>query len=301
MSTATRKSKRRHSQAFPEEQEEQVTATDDAPTYVESTGQDRLDKERDVWDAFKDEHVEVFDLSSILPRRFDLVREVDQRTSQNRDTVLDTLRKYIAIRRAAAQDSEQPDLAFRARDLLTEIAHLCDKSIEDGHEKTNICKTAWDTVERSIRLIDQAIQDQEKAIAPPGTHLAPDFLPVIPMPSLKKPARFTLSPDPDEKDPDYMTAKPDRRKKSRKGRKKDVDDSAPFVRPKPPVILNPDPNEQIYCYCDQVSFGEMVGCDDKKCKREWFHVVCTGMDSAPEGSKKWFCDECKERKKKRPR
>lgn len=51
--------KRRRSQAFPEEETEDPSVSDgDAPKYVESTGQDRLDKEREVWDAFKDEHVE---------------------------------------------------------------------------------------------------------------------------------------------------------------------------------------------------------------------------------------------------
>lgn len=57
--------KRRRSQAFPEEEE--VEADDAAPAYVESTGQDRLDKEREVWDAFKDEHVEgiVYSASSM--------------------------------------------------------------------------------------------------------------------------------------------------------------------------------------------------------------------------------------------
>lgn len=49
--------KRRRSQAFPEG-DEPVVGEDEAPKYVESTGQDRLDKEREVWDAFKDEHVE---------------------------------------------------------------------------------------------------------------------------------------------------------------------------------------------------------------------------------------------------
>ena len=30
-----------------------------------------------------------------------------------------------------------------------------------------------------------------------------------------------------------------------------------------------DPDEPIYCYCQRVSFGEMIGCDDDECKMEW--------------------------------
>lgn len=39
--------------------------------------------------------------------------------------------------------------------------------------------------------------------------------------------------------------------------------------------------EPKYCYCQRVSYGEMVGCDYNKCKDEWFHLDCAGLDVAP--------------------
>ena len=33
-----------------------------------------------------------------------------------------------------------------------------------------------------------------------------------------------------------------------------------------------DPNEPTYCLCGQVSYGEMIGCDNPDCPIEWFHV-----------------------------
>lgn len=42
-----------------------------------------------------------------------------------------------------------------------------------------------------------------------------------------------------------------------------------------------DPDEPTYCYCNRVSFGEMVGCDGGECKREWFHLECVGLRNAP--------------------
>lgn len=76
-----------------------------------------------------------------------------------------------------------------------------------------------------------------------------------------------------------------------------------------------DPNEPRYCYCNRVSFGEMVGCDGEDCKIEWFHLECVGLRSAPKNRKcrcplllhtlegpftdafnfsvKWYCDDCK--------
>ena len=55
--------------------------------------------------------------------------------------------------------------------------------------------------------------------------------------------------------------------------------------------------EPVYCYCNQVSYGEMVGCDGEDCKREWFHLPCTGLATLPRG--KWYCDECKAKKNRK--
>lgn len=71
------------------------------------------------------------------------------------------------------------------------------------------------------------------------------------------------------------------------------------------------PGQERYCYCDGISYGEMVACDGDKCEREWFHLDCVGLTRAPAKNgkssllletsysllsrlAKWFCDECKE-------
>ena len=41
------------------------------------------------------------------------------------------------------------------------------------------------------------------------------------------------------------------------------------------------PDEPRYCYCNGVSYGEMVGCDGESCLREWFHLECVGLEKAP--------------------
>lgn len=42
-----------------------------------------------------------------------------------------------------------------------------------------------------------------------------------------------------------------------------------------------DVDEPRYCYCNEVSYGEMVGCDMDSCSREWFHLKCVGLQKAP--------------------
>ncbi|SPO37224.1 related to YNG2 - component of NuA4 histone acetyltransferase complex [Pseudozyma flocculosa] len=52
-------------------------------------------------------------------------------------------------------------------------------------------------------------------------------------------------------------------------------------------------DETLYCFCQRVSFGEMIGCDnaenDPECK-EWFHISCVGVTKPLPA--KWYCSEC---------
>ncbi|TEY73495.1 hypothetical protein BOTCAL_0077g00140 [Botryotinia calthae] len=58
-----------------------------------------------------------------------------------------------------------------------------------------------------------------------------------------------------------------------------------------------DADEPTYCYCNGVSYGEMVACDNGSCQKEWFHLECVGLKIAPRGNAKWYCDDCKEKMK----
>lgn len=51
--------------------------------------------------------------------------------------------------------------------------------------------------------------------------------------------------------------------------------------------------EPTYCYCNQISFGEMIGCDNPACDIEWFHYGCVGLSAPPPG--KWYCPDCASR------
>ncbi|XP_001943164.2 inhibitor of growth protein 5-like [Acyrthosiphon pisum] len=58
-----------------------------------------------------------------------------------------------------------------------------------------------------------------------------------------------------------------------------------------------DPNEPTYCLCNQVSYGEMIGCDNPDCPIEWFHFECVQLITKPKG--KWFCPKCITDKKRK--
>ncbi|KAI0323064.1 hypothetical protein OF83DRAFT_1047997 [Amylostereum chailletii] len=56
---------------------------------------------------------------------------------------------------------------------------------------------------------------------------------------------------------------------------------------------------KLYCWCNGPSFGDMIGCDDSDCEREWFHLSCLGLQVAPKDE--WFCDGCKNKAKNKRR
>lgn len=54
-----------------------------------------------------------------------------------------------------------------------------------------------------------------------------------------------------------------------------------------------DGEDEIYCICRQVSFGNMIGCDNEDCKIEWFHYDCVGLTEPPDPKSLWFCPDCR--------
>ncbi|XP_052278209.1 inhibitor of growth protein 1-like isoform X1 [Dreissena polymorpha] len=73
------------------------------------------------------------------------------------------------------------------------------------------------------------------------------------------------------------------KKKKKRKTKKDKEQS--------PVDPPIDPDEPTYCLCEQVSYGEMIGCDNDACAIEWFHFNCVGLTSKPKG--RWYCPKCR--------
>lgn len=55
-------------------------------------------------------------------------------------------------------------------------------------------------------------------------------------------------------------------------------------------VANPA-DEPLYCLCHQLSYGEMICCDNSSCAIQWFHFSCVGIDHSPKG--KWFCPNCR--------
>ncbi|KAF8558431.1 hypothetical protein OG21DRAFT_1504175 [Imleria badia] len=279
--------------------------------------------------------------------------DVDQEgdTSQNAMQV-DSTESTHGVNDLNGAKSATPPAAFQpnpgetTRTLLQHIAQTSEEAIRTAEEKVNIAQTAYETVDRHIRLLDQAIKEQEASISlgvRPGTHLAPILLPDLVVPRWARPSRVehspvpSLSPEPGPHDeeppildlPPPQIPSPKAPKKGKKGTAKPEHEetqspavvggeeaamtprthraSVRLTIPAQPLTAEPsvpaDPNEDRYCYCNQVSFGTMIACDNTECKLEWFHLGCTGLLEVPSKKTKWYCRECRPKmtQKGRPR
>lgn len=226
--------------------------------------------------------------------------------------------------------SFQPALGETTQSVLQYIAQVSEESLRAAEEKVSIAQTAHETVDRHIRLLDQAIKEQEAAISlgmRPGTHLAPILLPdIVAVPRWARPSHvehspLALTPEPESAVDDHVvnevatvaSASP----VSKKSKKTVPHEPEPPKTPIAPTVAevprtrrgvrltlpsqptpegpptSVDPNEKRYCYCHQVSFGTMIACDNESCKLEWFHLGCTGLSELPGKKSKWYCRECK--------
>ncbi|XP_013907422.1 PREDICTED: inhibitor of growth protein 2 isoform X3 [Thamnophis sirtalis] len=167
-------------------------------------------------------------------------------------------------------------------------------SQELGDEKIQIVTQMLELVENRARQIEshsqcfQDLSDTEKPIEKSKQD------PCQPERSSRRPRRQRTSESRDichiANGIDEYDDQPPKEKRSKSAKKKKRS-KAKQEREASPVEFAVDPNEPTYCLCDQVSYGEMIGCDNDLCPIEWFHFSCVGLTYKPKG--KWYCPKCR--------
>ena len=56
--------------------------------------------------------------------------------------------------------------------------------------------------------------------------------------------------------------------------------------------------QEVYCFCHQHRDDTLIGCDDPKCRIQWFHMNCVNLSKLPPSNSEWYCKECLEKRKK---
>ncbi|PKU71811.1 PHD finger protein ING1 [Dendrobium catenatum] len=226
-------------------------------------------------------------LPAMLQRTYGLIRELDTSLlASQRQSEQHCEQEIDEIKRGIEAGNVAPDMSLiRFSDEALEEQKHC---IRVADEKVALATQAYDMVDTHIQQLDQYMRKMEElrlgAVA--------DSIFFLTVCATERELSATASPG---GTPDVTTKSGRTGASGRGGRKKYV-----FVdyraRQAAVELLNidlelpVDPNEPTYCFCKQVSFGEMVACDNPDCKIEWFHYGCVGLKEQPKG--KWFCPNC---------
>ncbi|KAL2480406.1 PHD finger protein ING2 [Abeliophyllum distichum] len=230
--------------------------------------------------VFVDDYLEY---SSTLPaelqRLLNTIRELDERSQAMINQTRQQTKYCLGLAsqghgglfsKKYGVNSDEDDEAFEK--LRKEIEANQDSALGLCTEKVLLARQAYDLIDSHIKRLDEDLNyfaedlKQEGKLAPDDPVVLPP-LPLVP----KNEKRRSLYGTPQSK-----------------SLKRDF--SSPVELDQPI-----DPNEPTYCVCHQVSFGDMIACDNENCQGgEWFHYACVGLTPETRFKGKWYCPTCRQ-------
>ncbi|KAF7837375.1 PHD finger protein ING1 [Senna tora] len=219
-------------------------------------------------------------LPHILQKKYSLLRDLDKSLQDIQRQNEQRCEKEIEdIRRGVRSGNITPDTSLIrfSDEALDEQKH----SIRIADEKVALAVQAYDLVDTHIQQLDQYLKKFDEELRRERENASTTGVPAAGLEGSTKSGRGNEG--------------------GRGGRKKTRQASVTAVAATEAqtTSANPagmdldlpvDPNEPTYCFCNQVSYGEMVACDNPDCKIEWFHFGCVGLKEQPKG--KWYCSDC---------
>ncbi|XVF29199.1 hypothetical protein REPUB_Repub15cG0099800 [Reevesia pubescens] len=225
-------------------------------------------------------------LPNIIQKKYALMRDLDKSLQEIvRQNEQHCKQEIEDIKRGVRVGNITPDTSLIrfSDEALDEQKH----SIRIADEKVALAIQAYDLVDSHIQQLDQYLKRSDEELRRERENAA---------------ATAASTPSPDG------TTKSGRPSESGRGgpKKTRLATAAAAATEVAAAAANPigmeldlpvDPNEPTYCLCNQVSYGEMVACDNPDCKIEWFHFGCVGLKEQPRG--KWYCSDCAALKNRR--
>ncbi|XP_076446921.1 inhibitor of growth protein 1-like [Babylonia areolata] len=218
-----------------------------------------------------------------LQRNVTLLRELD---IQSRELLQEIEQNCEALLDGSCIEGSS---SWRKNHILTQRALA--RCQDSGDEKLQLLSNISEHIENRSRLLDQYRENLE-----PGSKKEPEKEEppprkepknVEPVEKVEKPgtkrqrrAKATEVVQEEAKEEKEKTTG-NKKKKKRKIMKKEGS----------PVDVPIDPNEPTYCLCNNISYGEMIGCDNLNCEIEWYHFPCVQLTTKPKG--KWYCPNCR--------
>lgn len=243
-----------------------------------------------------------------LLRNFTLMRDLDSRARELMQNIDRQASVYLSNVRSMGSD--------KRKDQMDKIQEQFNKAKEYGDDKVQLAIQTYELVDKHIRRLDSDLARFETEIhdkAASNTRSQEEA-------SSQKRGRKKIKEKEVKKKAGASSEDESKapRKKAKKGGAKAAggaksaakgagagstgnagadSGAAGIAHPSDVLDMPVDPNEPTYCLCHQVSYGEMIGCDNPDCPVEWFHFPCVELTTKPKG--KWFCPKCSADRKKK--
>ncbi|ESO05837.1 hypothetical protein HELRODRAFT_184897 [Helobdella robusta] len=225
-----------------------------------------------------------------LSRNFNLMRDLDSKSQDLLKEIDEMADSYLTNVKDLSND--------KRKEQLSKIQTMFSKSKEFGDDKVQLAMQTYEMVDKHIRKLDADLARFEAELKEKAADVKKDGY------------GGTKDTKKKKKDTNSKDNTDDGKKKKRKSNMNGDEDLPQTISGalSPPISLAlghasdvldmpVDPNEPTYCLCHQVSYGEMIGCDNPDCPIEWFHFVCVGLTAKPKG--RWYCPRCSVDKKKK--
>ncbi|BFZ22894.1 hypothetical protein BsWGS_25932 [Bradybaena similaris] len=232
-------------------------------------------------------------LPAEMQRNFNLMRDLDQRSQDLMKKIDKAATDYLHKVRHMSPD--------KRTNQLNHIESMFNKSREFGDDKVSLAMQTYEMVDKHIRKLDSELARFEADLKDKSSGHKNSLSSETKVTTAKKKGEKEKKKRKSIKE-DFEDEIP--KKKKRKGlfadEETEVESLSPFplaTHPSDVLDMPVDPNEPTYCLCNQVSYGEMIGCDNLDCPIEWFHFACVQLKTKPKG--KWYCPRCQEDRKKK--
>ncbi|KAH0509310.1 Inhibitor of growth protein 5 [Microtus ochrogaster] len=202
-----------------------------------------------------------------LQRNFQLMRELDQRTEDKKAEIDILAAEYISTVKTLSSDQRV--------EHLQKIQNAYSKCKEYSDDKVQLAMQTYEMVDKHIRRLDADLARFEADLK--DRMDGSDFESTGSRSLKSKLTNVLFASDCSlEGFPLNVLGT----------RWSEFTDSILSVHPSDVLDMPVDPNEPTYCLCHQVSYGEMIGCDNPDCPIEWFHFACVDLTTKPKG--KWL-------------
>lgn len=214
-----------------------------------------------------------------LREKYGRVGELDAAVQRLKSEAEALVRELLRKSPGASTDGRR-ETAMLQR-VWPRLEQLQAQCVKLSQEKISLAESAYNSVDQHVRDLDAKLREYEAYLRREGQWPEGVYGVASPAEDMgTSPVRAPLATGSSVRSTNKLLSRANR--KTNEATTLNVMDDMPI-----------DPNEPRYCYCQNVSYGQMVACESGNCPYEWFHFECVGLTEPPKGE--WICPDCRAR------